>query len=194
MQFENGFSRKQFGRIGVSRQLQAAVDVATSLVQIEGAKVRTKRNSLLKLSEIGGIELLIQLLLSNEQNLQQFLARRFQVGQESDFLQNVDRKMVGFVHHQYGRETLRKTCNHVTAQIQQKLTLGFARSGKPEVSCNVLQELHWAQARVKDVRIRNIGARQYLKKAPDQKGLTRAHLARHDHEALASFHAVVERR
>ena len=115
MQFENGFSRKQFGRIGVSRQLQAAVDVAASLVQIEGAKARTKRNSLLKLSEIGGIELLIQLLLSNEQNLQQFLARRFQVGQESDFLQNVDRKMVGFVHHQNGRETLLKTCNHVTA-------------------------------------------------------------------------------
>ena len=69
VQFENSFSRKQFGRIGVSRQLQAAVDVAASLVQIEGAKVRTKRNSLLKLSEIGGIELLIQLLLSYEQNL-----------------------------------------------------------------------------------------------------------------------------
>jgi hypothetical protein len=76
--------------------------------------------------------------------------------------------MVGFVHHQNSRETLLKTCNHVTAQIQQKLTLldlpAVGSRKSPAMYCRNSIGL---KRGLRDVRIRNIGARQYLKKAPD---------------------------
>src|SRR5436853_5638423 len=41
MQLNYGVPRKQFKRIGVSRQFQTSTDVTLGLVQIQGAKART---------------------------------------------------------------------------------------------------------------------------------------------------------
>src|ERR1043166_9389078 len=100
--------------------------------------------------------------------------------------------MVSLINDQDGRATLLITLNHKTADFQEKFALGFACRGKSKISRDVLQELHRTQTWIKDVGIRDIGARPDLQETPAQKPLPRTPLAGHNDKALASLHSVVE--
>src|SRR3984957_11085095 len=192
--FENSVVGKKYSRIRAARQLQAAVNVTLGLVDIERRQVGAESNTLLELPQIDRIQLLVEFGLPDQQYLQQLLLRRFQIGQQPDFLEHFHRKMVSFVHHQHRGQALLMPRNYERTQIQQKVTLGLARSRQSKITGNILQEIGRRQPRIEDIRIGHVAPAQQLQQAEHQQGLARAYFPGHYHEAFASPHSVVQSR
>src|SRR5579862_4384420 len=90
---------KQNRWIRASRQLQPALDVTLGLIRIQRHEVGAQSDSLFQLPQADRVELLVQLRLSDQQNLQQLLLWRLQVAQQSDLFKNFCREMVRFVDY-----------------------------------------------------------------------------------------------
>src|SRR5271165_2390317 len=113
-------------------------------------------NPLLQLPESSGVQFVIKLRLPDQQNLQQFFLRGFQVRQKTNFFKDVGRKMVCLVYDQYGGELFRTSADHKVAEIEKNFALVPARGRKTKVARDVLQELNGRQAIVKNVRVSDV--------------------------------------
>src|SRR5208283_432965 len=113
-------------------------------------------NPLLQLPECSGVQFVIKLRLPDQQNLQQFFLRGFQIRQKTNFFKDVGRKMVRFVYHQNGGELSRTSGDHIIAEVKKNLALVPARGRKTKVARDVLQELNRRQTIVKNVRVGDV--------------------------------------
>src|ERR1035438_10203446 len=111
---------------------------------------------LLQLPEFCGVQFVIQLRLPDQQDLQQFFLRGFQIRQKTNFFKDLARKMVRLVYYQDGRELSRTSGDRILAEIEKNLALVPARGRKAKVARDVLQELNWRQTIVKDVGVGDV--------------------------------------
>ena len=140
--FADGFMRENQVSLRVcSRHLQPAPHVAAGFVPIQRLQPGPQRDPLFQLAKFGQIQFFVQFRLTDEQDLQQFLLRGFQVREQSYFFQNFRGEMMGLVHHQHGTELALMSSDQELAKLKQQVALGLSRGRQPEISRYELQEL-----------------------------------------------------
>src|ERR1700691_5320367 len=153
-----------------------------------------KGDPLFQLPQIGRVEFVVQFGLAHQQNLQQLLVGRLQIGQKPDFFQNLRRKVVSLVDHQNRRQFFLAARDHIARNLQQQFALVLADRRDAQITRNVLQEFDGRKQSVEYIGIGNIAALlERLQQAAQQQGLARSHLAGKDDEAFVPPDAVVKR-
>src|ERR1017187_1183523 len=172
--------------------LQTGQHVGARLRFIQRLKLTAQRNPLLQLPQLRRVKHHLQLRLTHENNLQQLLLRRFQVGQQPDLLQEFVPQSLRLIHHQGGNEPTSVALDEVAVQIKQHLGLGAPGIGQPQVGHDVLEELHHRQQGIENVAESDVFLAQLRQQATNQQGLARAHLAGDHNEALPAANSVVQ--
>src|ERR1017187_8104151 len=81
----------------------AMPDVLANLRGGQRRKGQSKRNALLQLAQVFAIQSLIQLALSDQQDLKTFLSGLFEISQHPDFLEDLRAELMRLIHDQ-GRD------------------------------------------------------------------------------------------
>src|SRR4029077_3119923 len=80
---------------------QPLCDVTAGLLKSEWCSPAAERNSLPELPKLRPFELIFKLWLASQHDLQQLFGGRLQIQQESNFLQQLERKALRFVDDQH---------------------------------------------------------------------------------------------
>src|SRR5229473_46564 len=139
------------------------------------------------------IEFLIELRLTRQHNLQQFLLRRFQVGQKPDLFQYFRRQVVSLVHHQDGRQFLLMSLQQEAIQDVNQLVFGFARDRQPEIKRDVTHEFQRRKRGIENQGEGHIAALQQPQQRAQNERLSGANLARQNYESAVRCHSVIQR-
>src|ERR1700678_3225854 len=144
-----------------------------------------KGDPLFQLPQIGGVEFVVQFGLADQQNLQQLLVGRLQIGQKPDFFQNLPRKVMSLVDYQDRGQFFLAARDHIASNLQQQFALVLADRRDAQIPGNVLQEFDGRKQSVEDIGVGNIAALlERLQQAAQQQRLARAHFAGQYDEAF----------
>ena len=161
--------------------------VGFGFAAIERRKVIARSNALGQLAQFGLIELFAQLGLTEQDDLQQFLRRRFQVGEQTHLLQRLGRKVLRLIHNQHHAQTLGVGIEQIDIEdIDQALeTAATVADVEFQFLADRLEQFHRRKFRMKHQRDARILG-QLFKQQPAQRGLAGADLARELHETAAA--------
>src|SRR5882762_1214596 len=98
-----------------------------------------------------------------------------------------------FVYYQGRRQFSLAAVNDIIGNLKQQFTLVPACDGEPQITGEVLQELHGGETAVEDVSVADIFTLlQQVEQVVEQKSLSSSHFSGQDHNSLVSPDAVVE--
>src|SRR5205814_3291163 len=117
-------------------------------------------------------------------DLQKLLGGCFEIGEQTNLLEHLRRKVLGLVHNQDCSLTGLITLQQPLVQLEQHLAFhpGFARNA--EVGHHEIEELRDAEPRVKDKCCSHVFLMQPSEKLVQQSGFPGANLARQQDKAL----------
>ena len=132
--------------------------------------------------------------LADEHDLQQLAFCRFQVGQQAQLFQNRSVQRLRFVDHE---ERVAAVCvgvekegvEHIHIRLHRGAEWPVGQAGQAEFAAHRLQQLDHAQAGVEDVGHHTVRGQLFQEAAGDRR-LAGADLARQQHEAAATAHAI----
>ena len=168
--------------------------VSGGLGGAERAQVVAGDHSLRELFEPGFGQSATQLGLTDQHDLQQLALVGLEVGQQAQLLQQLDREVLCLVDDQHALAALRMGLQQVAVE---RVDIGLDRRrsghGQTEFIAHRLQQFGLAEPGVEDVS--HLAARrQLLEETATDGGLARADLARQQHEATSTAHAVEQMR
>ena len=111
---------EEFG-IGCARHTEPGLDVVANLPVRQRRKVTSQFNPLLELPKLREVELRPQLWLAHQQNLQELLRRRLEVGEHADLLECAHVEVLRFVEHEHGALAGLPTVEHEAPQGQESV-------------------------------------------------------------------------
>ena len=100
----------------IARGLKAKSQISPGVLGIERQEVEAMGNAFAKLPDILLAQILIQLRLSEQHDLQQFIVLRFQVGEQADFLQRGNRHPLRFLHEDHNLSLLAVAFHQIFVQ------------------------------------------------------------------------------
>ena len=165
----------------------AVLDVGLGLGGIQRGQVITRGDALGKLAQFRAIEHVAQLGLAKQDDLQQLLRRRFQVGQQADLLQRIQGQVLRLVDDQHHAQALRVGIQQIGVEcIRQPLEAAMlAGDVELELLADGLDHLHGRELGIEQQG--NLGVfRQLFEKQAAEGGLAGADFAGELHEATAA--------
>src|SRR5215470_12937381 len=172
---------------------KSRADVIPRLLRGQGQDAAAKTDALLELAQLGTIELVQELRLSNEENLQQLLRLRLEVRKQPDLLQGLEAQVLGLVEGEHGVLTGPAQLDQEVVQGDQPLDVGLSGLGDAEVLEYVLENFLEGQCRVEDEG-RGAVALEAAQERAQERGLAGADLAGEEDEALVLLDSIEQLR
>ena len=144
-------------------------------------------DALRELAKLGTAEHVAKLRLAEQDDLQELLRRRFEIGQQAHLLERIDREVLRLVDDEHDAKALRVRIEQIRVQrVGQRLEAAAAAGDvELELLAHRLDELDRRELRIQHQRNPRV-LRQLLEQQPTQRRLAGADLARQLHEAAAA--------
>src|SRR5215813_7923164 len=176
-----------------SGDAKSRADVVTRFFRGQGQDAAAKPDALLELAQLGAIQLVQELWLSDEENLQQLLRIGLEVREEPDLLEGFETQVLGLVEGQHGVLTGPAPVDQEVVQGDEPLDVGLTGLGDAEVLEHVLENSLEGQGRVEDEG-RGTVTLQAAQERAQERGLAGADLAREEDEPLVLLDPVEQLR
>src|ERR1700733_855752 len=137
---------------------------------------------------------MFELGLAHQYDLEQFLCKRFQVGEHSDLFQHLIGEVLRFIHDKYRGLARAVAIQQPVVEPQQDLALGLRIAGNAKIGHHVVEKLWRVQARVKNKSGGYLLQAQPLEQLIDQRGLARAYFPSQQHETFSALDAISQAR
>ena len=175
----------------LARHAQAVMDVGPRLALRERLEVIARGHALGELAQVGSGQELPQLRLPDENHLQELLARRLQIRQEPDLLQDLAAEILGLVDDDHRPPAPRVRVEQVAVErIAEHLeACGLARMLDVQLLAHSGQQLDGGEGGIEHHRHVHLG-RQLLEQRAAHGGLAGADLAGELQEAAPGADAV----
>ena len=160
------------------------LDILHGLVIGERLELAGQADALPQLAEFEGIDHLSQLGLAHQHDLQQFVARGFQVGQEPHLLEGFHRQVLGLVDDDHHLLIFGFFLDQEGIQYFDELLGGVGIGRNPELGVDIFEQLEGIQFGVEDVGTGN-GGIELLKKCTAQGAFAGADFARNHEKTLS---------
>ena len=170
---------------------QACADVITRLLRGHRRDRATQTDPLLELSQARKRELVLEFRLADEQDLQELVGRRLEVGEQPNLFERVGIEILCLVQDQDGVLARSPTLDQIIIERHQALhTRAFGLTDAVVVQC-VLQDLVERQLRIEHEGDSGVGI-ELLQQRLEKRRLARADLTREHQEALVLLNPVRE--
>nr|GEU28193.1 conserved hypothetical protein [Tanacetum cinerariifolium] len=185
--------RAEHGRAVVSGRSQPERQEFGHQFRRHGRHVETVGDAFLQLAHAGQGQVLVQFRLAEQHDLQQLAAGRFQVGQEPDRFQRVERHGLRFLDQQHHVPALAMAADQMRMQRALHFIDAVAARGQAQLGGNRVLHGHRIEVGVDQVNHFDM-RRQLAFQHAAQHGLAGAHFAGDLDDALAVAHRVQQRR
>lgn len=168
-----------------TRHVQAVMYIRTGFFRRQGLQVIAAGDALGKLTQVLARQQYTQFRLPHEDDLQQFLAAGFEIGEQPHLLQNLAAQGLGFINNEHHPSAPGVCFQQARVQnIYEFLGTLFRRAGDVQFAADAAQEFSNGDARVDNQR-RIHAVRQFFQQAAYQGGLAGAHFPGKLNEAAA---------
>ena len=174
--------------VAIARTRQTVMQISIHLVQAHRLQLQVHGDAAAQLAQIRPLEHREQLGLAHEHDLQQLVTRGLQIGQLAYQLQAVDRQCLRIVDQQHAIRARRVLLQQESVQLGEQ-AFDAGRGGlQTKIAVDHAQQRLSLHKGVDHQRGAHTLRLHGIDQQPRQRGLAHAHIARHQHEALAQGH------
>src|SRR5258708_17816807 len=191
---ENRFSvfrRKNRGSVSAA-DTQPLIYVSSHFLLGERLCSTPHGNALAQLAEPRITQLFFKLRLTGKNNLKQLFACCFEIGEQTNLLENFVGEVLRFIHDQDRRLAITKTLQQPVVETHQHVTFVTALARNAEVCHHEVKELARIELRVKNIGSGNAFEVQPVEQPIEQRRLACAHFTRQQDESFTVLDAVGE--
>jgi hypothetical protein len=152
------------------------------LLPAEGRQVIARRHALRQLPQVPLSQKVVELRLSDEHNLNQFLRIGLEIRDQANLLENIAREILCFVDDENDVLALAPGLEQELVERIDQLLVAFAFAGDTEVPIYRAEELLRTERRIEDECTDRVFV-QPIQKVAAQRRLSRPDLAGNGHEA-----------
>src|ERR1017187_5402153 len=149
-----------------------------------------EHDSLTELAKLRTPKLVLQFRLSRQNNLQQFTGRVFQVKQQAQLVQCLQRKSLCLVENQNRTIAHGILRNQPFMQNTDQITLPASTEFHAKIAKNKFKQFDSFQSRVEHIRRGNFSAPQRLQDGVNESGLARARFPGQYQESLPGLQTI----
>ena len=137
--------KSQF-RMASARTTEAVVYVSKRFLARKRQNSRANSNALIKLSKLRELKSLLDLGLAGENDLQQPFARRLEIHEQADFLENFGREALRFIDEKNGNTARAIALGEPAIESDELIAFGARRTGHLEIRQNEINEIGGIQS------------------------------------------------
>jgi len=160
-----------------SGDAKSLADIAVSLFQRERGCPAADGDALAKLTEFVTLELDLELRLTREDDLQELLARGFEIQKKPDFLKGGGIQALGFIDDQYRSLSRPIALQQPGLEGQQLFTLAVRRARYRKIVEDEIEQVLWLDVRVENESGRHLLLGKPVEQTPDEDCFAGAYFA-----------------